>query len=305
MNNRAVEQHVGFKAPSEHAQLEALTRINTGDLLKAFKLDRYRRIRPLLELAIWPAARHFARQVIAYDQRVGRQGLQAGAAWMLAQHIGTLQISGAEHLTSNGPLLIVANHPGLSDTLALCAAIPRTDLRIVAADRPFLRALPSTERHLIYVPDAATERLSAIRAATAHLRSGGALLTFPGGQIEPDPAVLPGAIAALAGWSESIALFVRMAPQATIVPALVSGVLSRRALRNPICRFYHDRREREWVAATLQILYAPYRSVTVRVDFGPALAGEQLAAQQESSAITRTITAAMRSLIERAAACQE
>ena len=58
----------------------------------------------------------------------------------------------------------------------------------------------------------------------------------PQGEIEPDPSVLPGAVESLHQWSESIGLFVRLAPEARIVPAIVSGVLSASAQCHLITR---------------------------------------------------------------------
>ncbi len=44
------------------------------------------------------------------------------------------------------------NHPGLTDVLAVFATVERSDLRIVAADYPLLRALPGLAQHLMFVP---------------------------------------------------------------------------------------------------------------------------------------------------------
>ncbi|MGH3148999.1 MAG: glycerol acyltransferase, partial [Rubrobacter sp.] len=100
------------------------------------------------------------------------------------------------------------------------------------------------------------------------------VLTFPGGRIEPDPAVLPGAVEALDRWSSSVDLFARLTPGLAIVPVVVSGVISRAALRNPLTRLRRHRRDREWLAASLQMLAPALRDVTVRVEFGrPAYAG--------------------------------
>jgi len=94
------------------------------------------------------------------------------------------------------------------------------------------------------------------------------VLTFPGGEIEPDPAVLPGAGAALERWSGSLDLFARLVPDLTVVPAVVSGVLSPTALRNPLIFVRRHPRDREWLAATLQMLTPALRNVTTRVAFG-------------------------------------
>jgi 1-acyl-sn-glycerol-3-phosphate acyltransferase len=235
---------------------------------------------------------------LIYDAQVASAGLQVGAAWALGQYVRDVVVQGQHLIPRSGSLLIVSNHPGLYDTIALFAAIPRCDLRIVAADRPFLRALTHTSRYLIMLNEAGKQRIGLIRAATRHLRSGGALLTFPGGRIEPDPAVLPGAVAALDNWSESITMFARLVADLTIVPVVVSGVLSSAALRHPLAHV-RGPQHHEWLAATLQVVFPSLQRGTLRVSFGSPVFPRMLGDGAELSA---SIIAECRRLIERSAA---
>jgi hypothetical protein len=284
--------------PGDRSQLDWLTEINTDDMLEALGLAQQWRGRRALRWLCRAPARALARQVIAYDDYVGAHGLAAGAGWIVRRHVRRVEAAGVEGVPRDGPLLIVANHPGLTDTMALFASLPRADLRIVAADRPFLRALPNTSRHLIYLPDGAGERLGVVRAVASHLRRGGAALTFPGGEIEPDPAVLPDASAALARWSESVGLFARALPELRVMPAIVSGVLSAAAQRHPLTRLRRARADRERFGAMLQILVPAYRAVDVRVAFGPPLRAADLAAGADARAITQAIIVEARRLID-------
>ena len=279
--------------------LDELTRINSEDLLTSLGLSEVRRGRGLLERLCRPPARRLARQILTYDALVASAGLQAGGAWALGQYVRNVVVQGQQHLPRSGPLLIVSNHPGLYDTIALFAAIPRCDLRVVAADRPFLRALAHTSRYLITVTETATERIGVVRAAARHLRSGGALLTFPAGRIEPDPAVLPGAVAALGDWSESIATFARLVADLTVVPVVVSGVLSSAALRHPLA-YLRGRQHHQLLAATLQVVFPSLQRGTVRVAFGrPIVAGAP--GDRCGAEISASIVAECRRLIERGA----
>ena len=166
-------------------RIDTLTRVCADDLLSAFGLGGLRRGvagRPLELLSRIPA-RRLARQVATYDRVVGESGLEAGGAWALERMVRRVEVEGRENVPREGPLLLAANHPGLGDSLALFATTPRTDLRVVAAERPFLDALPNTSRYLLTVAEASSGRFGLVRTATRHLRDGGAVLTFPGGQI--------------------------------------------------------------------------------------------------------------------------
>src|SRR5438132_14138401 len=90
---------------------------------------------------IGPVADHVAGRFVTYDRALGEAGLRHGSAWIVDEATGGLAVEGREHIPARGPLLIVANHPGLSDAVALLAALGREDAWIVAADYPFLRAM--------------------------------------------------------------------------------------------------------------------------------------------------------------------
>ena len=240
----------------------------SDDLISAFGLEGVRFGRAALEKVSRPPARWLAKQVAAFDEIVGRAGLAAGGTWAMKRMARRVEIEGAADVPREGPMLIVSNHPGLGDAVALFSAVPRGDLRIIASERPFLSALPNTSRYLVTLPEGSGERSAVIRTVARHLKSGGAVLTFPGGRIEPDPAVLPGAADALERWSGSVDLFARLVPDLTVVPVVVSGVISPAALRNPLIRIRRGRSDREWLAATFQMLLPFLRNVTTRVEFG-------------------------------------
>ena len=285
-------------ASGRPGQITTLTRVCADELLCAFGLggllQRGVARRPL-ELLSRVSARRLARQVATYDRVVGESGLRAGGAWALERMARRVEVEGRENVPREGPLLIAANHPGLGDSLALFATIPRTDLRVVAAVRPLLDALPNTSRYLLTVAEASPGRFGLVRAATRHLRDGGAVLTFPGGRIEPDPAVLPGAAEALERWSASVGLFARLVPGLTVVPAIVSGVLSPTALRNPLIFLRRKREDREWLAATLQMMTPMLSNVTTRVAFGQPVRVED----PSGRVVDRAVQEEARCLIER------
>jgi putative hemolysin len=263
----AVAQELRVSLEDEE-RLELLTQVCVDDVISAFGLGGMWHGRAVLESISRKPARRLARQVLTYDRIVGESGLGKGGAWALKRLARDAGIEGKDNVPREGPLLLVSNHPGLADAVALFAAAPRDDLRVIAADRPFLDALPNTSRYLLTVAEASGRHSGVVRAAARHLRGGGAVLTFPGGRIEPDPAVLPGAVEALDHWSSSADLFARLTPGLAVVPVVVSGVISPSALRNPLTRLRRRRRDREWLAATLQMLMPALRDVDARVEFG-------------------------------------
>jgi hypothetical protein len=278
--------------------LEDLIRINTKDMLESFGLGGVRHTRPLLAAGCYWPARRFALTVLEFDRRVACQGLRMAAQWGVHQFAAQVDVQGYEHLPPSGPVLLVSNHPGITDTLALFASILRADLHTVAAARPFLTALDNMTRHLIYVDEEANAHLGVVRRVTHHLRQGGCVLTFPAGKIEPDPAVLPGASAALEEWSDSIGLFARLVPEAQIVPVLVSGVFSARALRNPLARIRRSPQDRDRFAAMLQVA-APYLyPVRVTVALGQPLTAANLLARSSTAGVKEAVVKEMRSLLE-------
>jgi 1-acyl-sn-glycerol-3-phosphate acyltransferase len=289
-------------APASPSQLHTLTEINIQDFLIAFGLENLHPGRDVLDALCWLPARRFASQIARYDRMVGEDGLGPASRRILSGYVRRLEVEGQENIPQSGPLLLLSNHPGLTDALSLFASIPRPDLRAVAAERPFLRVLPSITRHLLYVPDDPSQRMRVVRAVVGHLRHGGAVLTFPAGQIEPDPASMPGAVASLHNWSESVAIFTRLVPETQVVVAIVSGVFWPAALRSPLTRLRRRQPDRERMGAALQALVQTllpfYQPVATRVAYSPAFHPAELAGSTDTTAITQAITGQARRLIE-------
>ncbi|HIV70085.1 MAG TPA: hypothetical protein H9903_04045 [Candidatus Aquabacterium excrementipullorum] len=249
--------------------VDALTEINTDDLLDSIGWSRLRGT-PLRHL-LRPLARRFAWTAHEFDRRVGEQGLAQGSAWLVDQMTAGLHTSGLEHIPAQGPVFILANHPGMTDTVALFASLgSRPDLRVIALDRPFLRALPNVARQLIFLPTNESGRMAVVRAGAKHLQDGGALLTFPAGEIEPDPAASGPLQAAesLRQWSDSYALFSRLVPDTRFVPALVSHVISPAAQQHPLTLLRRTPQDKAKLAAALQVALPRYRRQVAQVSFG-------------------------------------
>ena len=108
---------------SQASQLQALTAINTQDFLAAFGMDNLRRGRKALDTLCWLPARRFARQMVQYDHLVGELGLRTASQRILKDYVQRLEIEGQQNIPADGPLLVLSNHPGMTDSLVLFASI--------------------------------------------------------------------------------------------------------------------------------------------------------------------------------------
>lgn len=278
--------------------LDTLTQINLDDLVAALGSPSPRLARLLRRLFFAPA-RTFAAQILEFDHHIPALGLPEAARRVLPYYVRSLRVFGADRVPDTA-FLALSNHPGMTDTLALFAALQRPDLKIIALDRPFLNALPHIHQRLFYVKDDPASRIALVRQVAAHLRSGGAALTFPAGHIEPDPAVYPGALESLASWLDSAGIFVRLAPQAVLLPVLVRGVVWERIARHWLLTVKKHREEREKLAAALQLLtHVLFRQNDVHVQ---VFIGQPITAQQTDfkniNQVHQAILAEMKQLIQ-------
>ncbi|MYD09437.1 MAG: hypothetical protein F4X02_05260 [Chloroflexi bacterium] len=230
-------------------------------------------INAALHVACAPFILELTRLGLKMEGMIARDGdLKGACAWLVGIGAAGIRVHGADGIPLSGPLLFVANHAGLGDAHALLMSSPRRDTRVLAHDFGILPALPEFRRHVIVVDAVRPE--AALRASLRHLRAGGSLLLYPRGEIEADPGLdLELALASLPAWSDSISLFARHVPGLAVVPAAAGGVLSRRALRNPLVRRYRDRDKRHFLAATFQMMFACYRDPLISVYYGRALQG--------------------------------
>ncbi len=198
-------------------------------------------VRRGLELPFYLASRTLGRTLAELDETVAARGLSAAATQALQRFGIALQAKRAR--LGAGPRLVLANHPGAYDALALISALGREDLRILAADRIFLRALPRLSQHLLFVGERAGERAGALKRALSHLRAGGTVLHFPAGQIEPDADFEPDHAQLLKPWLPGVTALVKACAKADgrVVLAGVRGVHSPRAKRLLLNRWAESR----------------------------------------------------------------
>ncbi|MEE9216703.1 MAG: 1-acyl-sn-glycerol-3-phosphate acyltransferase [Anaerolineales bacterium] len=251
------------------------------EIWKVLGLPTDSRLRYLLNPLLWAPLRRFAEWASEFDRTVAESGFREASRKVLPRFVNRLEVDGQREVPTSGPLLVVSNHPGSADGLAIAASLPRNDLKIVVSAMPFIRSLPNSAQHFIYTdPLEPYKRMEVVRSSIRHLRDGGALLLFPRGKVEPDPAWLPGAAESLSHWSASLGLIARSVPEANIVTTIVSGVIARSSLRNPLTRWPKDPRQRQLLAEIIQIIQQallPYGiKVSTRLSYGrPIVAGNR------------------------------
>ncbi len=290
---------MGHRAKIDLNQLHTLTQINLDDLISSFGWQNRPVLARILRKVFYKPARAFAEFMAEFDSAVDERGLVEASRLTQRHFVRDIRVFGLD-LIPDSAFLALSNHPGMSDTLSLFCALNRPNLKIIALDRPFLNALPSTSKQLFCLKDDAASRVSLVRQVTSHLRSGGAALTFPAGHIEPDPDIYEGAVDSLQTWTDSAGVFIRLAPETAVLPVLVRSVVWEKAARHFLLGIKKTKEEREKLAAAFQLLaHVAFKKkdVHVRVQIGKPIYAKDLGTT-ETAVIHQAVLAEMKHLIE-------
>ncbi|MEM7801560.1 MAG: 1-acyl-sn-glycerol-3-phosphate acyltransferase, partial [Chloroflexota bacterium] len=230
-----------------------------------------------------------ARFGVKYEALVEKhQNLKVASQWLTNEWSGSLTVNGAERVPDDGPLLLVSNHPGMGDAISLFATLPREDVYTFVKVRTLLNVLPNFLDYCIVVDE--EKPMVALRQMISKLRAGKTVLLYPRGEMEVDPAVdIYQAISSLDHWSKSIETVARAVPDLTVMPVGVGGVISKSALKSPLCSLYKKPESKNYLAATLQLMFECYRDVDVKVSYGQPL--------QKDAIQLKTIQSEMASLL--------
>lgn len=162
----------------------------TDEIFYALGLRRSGALRRSL-VGIRLPVRRFSCLMADVDAAVATGGFPAGSQMMLDALGVRLKAEGVENIPRSGPVVILANHPGAYDLIAIGSLISRTDLKVIVAKARFYQVLPHIHTYLYYASQERSESMIALRQAVRHLQSNGALLQFGSGLIEPEPALYP------------------------------------------------------------------------------------------------------------------
>jgi len=190
-----------------------------------------------------------------FDREVAENGFQSAMRTMQAVFMREVNVLTTAEIPSSGPLLLLANHPGTYDAVVLASHVPRDDLKIVASHIPFIEKMRNANRHFFFATRDTLKRMVVIKEIVDHLRSGGAVLIFPGGHMEPDPAFMPQALDALDDWSKAVEIFVQKVPQTAVQIGIVSNLLAEKNFKNPLTRLRKNFRDRQRIGEFIQVIH--------------------------------------------------
>jgi len=263
------------------ALTNTLTENLISEIVKALGLPSTRRIRRIIASLTGRAIRRFTGLASDLDCVVEEEGLAGGARWLLPKFVKGHSAQGVEHIPSTGPLVIASNHPASIDSVVISAHVPRQDYKVIIGEIPFFKNLPNIRKNSIFAP-APTDvpgRMQVIREVIRHLKNDGAILIFPRGEIEADPAWMPHPDAEFDHWSRSLEIFLKQVPHTQVLVTMVSGVISKAAMYHPITWFRRARPDRQRLAFMYQmtrqmIAGTEVFGLTPRVTFGDLVSAE-------------------------------
>ena len=223
------------------------------EICYALGLPRNGAARGLVKPLFWLPASRFGRIAAKADDETQRTGIAGGSRAILPDFSMTTNVYGVENIPCTGPMLLVSNHPGAYDSIAIMSCVRRTDLKIILSDVPFLRAFKTASQYFIYVGEDTGGRMAAIRAGIAHLKCGGALMIFAHGEVEPDPELAPGSHESICDWSRSVEIMLRKVPETQLQVTIASGILMHKFYDSPLTKIHKAPPKRQKMAEMLQI----------------------------------------------------
>lgn len=258
-----------------------LTETLINEIVKALGLPSTQRIRRIIAFLTGRAIRRFVELASDLDCVVEKEGLAGGARWLLPKFVKGHSAQGIENVPPTGPLVIASNHPASIDSVVISAYVPRRDYKVIIGEIPFFENLPNIKKNAIFAP-APTDpmgRMQVIRDVIRHLKNDGAILIFPRGSIEADPAWMPDPASEFDHWSRSLEIFLKHVPHTQVLVTIVSGVISKAAMRHPITWFRKARPDRQRLAFMYQMIRqmaagTEVFGLTPRVTFGDLVSAE-------------------------------
>lgn len=283
---------------------DSLTRILLDDIKTSANLSRRQIINGIIDFFGYRPVGWLADLLARIDEQLNETSLHETAERAIYPLSDGLIINNRDAVPNSGPLLVTANHAGFTDILGVLACLKRDDAKIVAQQKGFMRILRNINRHMLTIEPDSTFKLTAIREIFRALNEGMAVVIFPKGQLEPDPAIIPGAIETLDGWSDSIGIFLNKVPETRLLPVLVSGVLTEKAWNSRFAKLGWNQKRRQQFAMAAQFVAQrfsknPQWKRPLRIDIGQPKRPEEFDPSLDPSKLNLAVKQEMLKLLER------
>jgi len=241
-----------------------------------------------------------------FDRLVKEEGLPAASRWALQFFCSDIHAHGIEHIPPKGPLLVATNHPGAYDAFSLFSSLKGHDIRCITTVIPFFDMLPNARERFLFSPrDDSTQRMMAMRKAVRHLRRGGTLVYFPSGHRDPDPFTYPEGEQSFDRWMDVFDIFFSTVRDLKVMPAVVSGVVSRQWSRHPVTWLRKEQIDRQRLAefgqVITQILKPGSLLMTPRISFGEAFSESDLRLKMGEGNLRRAVIERAKALFQHSA----
>lgn len=259
---------------------DSLTRIVLEDIKTSANFKKRKIISWMIDTFGYRPAGWLAELLERIDDQLNDTTLYETAGRAIQSFSDGLVVNNQGAIPVYGPLLVVANHPGLADILGVVASLKREDVKIVAQQKGFMRVLRNINRHILTIEPDSTFKLNVIREVIHALKDGMAVIIFPSGSLEPDPAIVPGAVESLQAWSDSIGVFLNKVPETQLLPLLVSNILTEKAWNSRFAKLGRNQKRRQQFASVVQFIAQrfskePHWKKPMRIDVGNLKVPEQ------------------------------
>jgi 1-acyl-sn-glycerol-3-phosphate acyltransferase len=244
----------------------------------------------------------FASLGMIFDRLTAKKGLPQACAWGLSHFSSRVVSRGREHIPTEGPLLIVSNHPGTFDAFIIFSQLGRKDIHVISSEIPFLDHLPHVRPYILFASRInAYRRMLAMRGAIRHLQDGTSLLYFGSGHRNSYQAVYPGAAEEIDGWLSGIDFFFHHVSNPKILPVIVSGVISPKWAHHPITwlrrKPIDSRRLAEFGQVISQLLVPRKLLLSSFISFGMPATFSELRRESSSEQVLPAVIARGKALL--------
>ncbi|MDD2523194.1 MAG: 1-acyl-sn-glycerol-3-phosphate acyltransferase [Anaerolineaceae bacterium] len=288
----------------EDSRKESLRQIVLEDIKTSANLGKRKIVSWLIDRLGSGPAGWLAEYLSRIDEQLNETSLNETVTKAILALSDGLVLNNHEAVPTSGPLLVVANHPGLIDILGVIAILKREDVKIVAQQKGFMRVLRNINRLMLTLEPDSTFKLKTIREIIQALNDDMVVIIFPSGQLEPDPAIVPGAAEALQGWSDSIGVFLNKVPKTRLLPVLVSGILTEKAWNSRFAKFGPTQKRRHQFAMATQFVAQrfskkPHWKRPLQIDIGQAKLPEVLDPNLDPRMLNQAVRQEMLDLLEK------